>query len=446
MSIQNEYPFKKGAMGIQIKPLKSAEVLALKPKGDKRYFKAVDNDGLYVRVSPTSKTWVMRKPGGWESIGSVDLMPLAKAREKVGDLKRKPSEPKDKPMPLFKAYQETFIGNIKETLKKDRHGETKNGNQWSSTILKFCMNPDPKIGWDISKKRIDQITPTDIKEIMERVLPLVPTAGKLRGRLERIIDAAWTEHRMGVPYSNPASSKVIHQLVPMLAKESKLVKAKAKHHMAVPIDDAPKIFQDCWEKRKSSVSMAALCFTILSIGRAGNGVGAKWSELDWNKKVWMPESMKVDSNPTHIVPLSKKVIELLEMRKVLADEGCEWIFASNEPRTRGEPVTTDSMRLLLQRMTGIAYTTHGWRSTYKNWSLDDDADEIDADKLSELGLSHKIDQRGGVDEPKETRLQKAMLGKKIGSDTYLAYLRSGLFKKRIKHTQDWEDFLFSKAD
>lgn len=435
-----------------IKPLTIDGVLRLKLEKASGYtYKAVDNDGLYVRIGKASKAWVMRSKTGWTVLGPVDteIMPLKNARDRVRELQLeaiKNPESKIKPMPFFKAYQDIFIEKICKTLKKDRHGNTKNGDQWTSTILKFCMNPDPKIGWDISKKRIDEITATDIAEIMERVLPLVPTADKLRGRLERIIDAAWTEYRTGIPYSNPASSKVVYQLVPVLAKETKLIKKKAKHHMAVPAADAPKIFQECWKKRKSSVAMSALCFTVLTIGRAGNGAQAKWSEIDWDDKAWIPESMKVENNPTHIAPLTPRALEILELRKALSDDDCEWIFASTQPKTYNEPITTDAMRSLLQKMTKIAYTTHGWRSTYKNWSMDDDDEQNDIDMISELALAHKVNRSGDITTPKESRLQKAMLGKKIGDDTYLAYMRSGLFKKRRKHSQEWEDFLFSKID
>lgn len=428
----------------QIKPLNAQQIAALKPK-ESSYFKAVDNDGLYVRVLKTSKSWVFRDTHkSWVTIGNTASMPLATARAEVARRKAIPEEPKFKPMPYFKDFQDSYVDEIKKTLKADRFGITKNGNQWTSTIQTYCMNTDPEKGWNIGNKRIDEITPTDIKEIMVRVLPRVDTAGKLRGRLERIIDAAYIQHRMGMPYSNPATSKVVNQLVPKLAKENKVKKSKVKHHLAVPVEDAPKLFQECWAKRKSSVSFSALCFVILTCGRAGNGVEAKWSEIDQEKWVWMPESMKVDNNPTHIVPLSKMAIELLELRKVLSDDDSEWVFASTQQRAKGEPISTDSMRLLLQRMAGIAYTTHGWRSTYKNWSMEDGADEIDSDSISELALAHKVSRSGDITAPKESRLQKATLGKKIGSDTYLAYMRSGLFKRRAKQAQEWEDFLFTK--
>lgn len=392
-------------MPIQIKPLNAQQVAALKPRGVS-YFKAVDNDGLYVRVLKTSKSWVMRDTKKtWVTIGKVATMPLATARSEVAKRKSSPSEEKLKPLPYFKDAQDTFINTIGKSLKSD-----KNLKQWTNTILEFCMNPK---GIDIGNKRIDAITPSDIKEILENVLPRKDTAQKLRGRLERIIDAAWVEHRMGTPYLNPATSLVVNQLIPTMAK-----KAISKPHKAVPVSDAPKIFKECWKKRKKSVSYAALCFTILTIGRAGNGVSARWDEMVKDQWQIGREKMKVDSNPDHIVPLPKQAIELLNLRKLLDDES-EWCFASP---MKDAPMSTDSLRHDLQRTTGNSYTTHGWRSTFKDWSLERDELDGDEDMLGEIALAHKV-----------------------GDKTKSAYLRTKLIKKRGVQLQQWADFLLHPA-
>lgn len=389
----------------QIKPLNSQQVAALKPK-ETSYFKAVDNDGLYVRVLKTSKSWVYRDTNrSWVSMGNIEQMPLATARSEIAKRKTEPSTTKQKPLPYFKDAQDTFINTVGKSLKSD-----KNLRQWTSTIQEFCMNPKTV---DISKKRVDEITASDIKQILENVLPRKVTAQKLRGRLERIINATWIEHRLGALYMNPATSLVVNQLIPTMAK-----KAVSTPHKAVPVTDAPKIFQECWKKRKTSVSYAALCFTILTIGRAGNGVNARWDEMVNDQWQIGRKKMKVDTNPDHIVPLPKQAIELLKIRKLL-DEDSEWCFSS--PITE-EPMSTDSLRHDLQRTTGNSYTTHGWRSTFKDWSLERDELDGDEDMLGEIALAHNV-----------------------GDKTKSAYLRTKLVKKRAIQLQEWADFLLHPA-
>lgn len=385
-----------------IKPLNQAQVLALKPR-EKPYFTAVDSNGLYVQTRPTGKSWVMRVTSGksrsWKALGDVNSVSLSAARQAVSGIKlTQPDIPKNIPLPTFKKQAMDFIEDLGNQLKND-----KNLKQWSSTMKEFAF---PIIG----NKPIDLITPSDIKDIVNTILPRLDTAKKMRSRIERIIDSAWVEHRTGELYINPASSKIINVLAKGITK-----RAKVNHHLAVPVEDAPKIFQECWEKVPYTVGYAALCFTILTIGRSGMGVNARWDQI--KKDQWIIEGEQMKTGVDHVCPLSKQALELLELRKIIEkgkDNG--WVFPS--PVTRAV-MSTDSVLNCLQRTCGTKYTTHGWRTTFKQWAAEK-GDSGDDYLLSELALAHKV-----------------------GDKTQQAYFRTTLYKKRQKQNQDWADFLFN---
>lgn len=156
-------------------------------------------------------------------------MPLATARIEVAKLKAEPAGiPSRIPLPTFKKQSGIFIEDLEKQLKNE-----KNLKQWTTTMTEFAY---PVIG----STPIDEITPTQIKEIINTILPRVVTANRFRARMERIIDSAWIEHRTNDVYVNPASAKIVNVLASGITK-----KKKVEHHLAVPVEDAAGIFHDC---------------------------------------------------------------------------------------------------------------------------------------------------------------------------------------------------------
>lgn len=55
----------------------------------------------------------------------------------------------------------------------------------------------------------------------------------------------------------------------------------------------------------ASVSSLALEFTILTAVRTGETLGARWSEIDWDKGNWTIPAERMKAGQTHRVPLSR---------------------------------------------------------------------------------------------------------------------------------------------
>src|SRR5262249_10130388 len=88
----------------------------------------------------------------------------------------------------------------------------------------------------------------------------------------------------------------------------------------------------------------------------------------------------------------------------------EFIFAS----TAARPISNMSMLMLLRRMGRGDLTTHGFRSTFRDWCAEQTAFPYEA---AEMALAHAV-----------------------GSRVELAYRRGDLLEKRRALAEAWADF------
>ena len=115
----------------------------------------------------------------------------------------------------------------------------------------------------------------------------------------------------------------------------------------------------------------------------------------------------------HRAPLSVQALELLGEASALCDES-GLVFPS--PLKPGAPMSDMTLTRLL-RSTGLAEraTVHGFRSSFKNWTLE----QTDTPwAVSEAALAHIL-----------------------GNSTEQAYARSDLFERRRALMQQWADYL-----
>src|SRR5690606_24106112 len=121
----------------------------------------------------------------------------------------------------------------------------------------------------------------DTADVLSILAPIwttkAETAGRIRGRIERVLDAAKAAgHRAG---ENPA--RLRGHLDALLPKRPRLPRG---HHAALPYADAPAFFADLMALE--SVSRRALAFLILTAARSAEVIGAHWSEIDMTSKSW----------------------------------------------------------------------------------------------------------------------------------------------------------------
>ena len=89
------------------------------------------------------------------------------------------------------------------------------------------------------------------------------------------------------------------------------------------------------------------------------------------------------ANKQHKVPLTDRMIEILEVAKsIRSDSGL--IFPS---QINGKALSNNTLRLALQKRLSVDATVHGMRSAFKDWAAET---TIYANEVSEMALGHAL--------------------------------------------------------
>jgi integrase len=369
-----------------------------------------DGDGLYLQVAgPDSKSWIYRYTlhgkARWCGLGSARDVTLATARKKrdkarvqvregidlVAERKR---EKAARNLGSGTTFREAAESYIRAQENGDRvWSNQKHATQWSATLKAYAF---PAIG-DLPVEAIER---AHIIRVLEPIWTEKPeTARRVRGRLEAVLD--WTIARGERSGENPASRGPLLKGLPRQSK----VKG---HHAALRYADAPAFMVDL--QRQEGIAALALEFAIFTATRTGEVLGAQWSEIDTRARVWTIPAARMKGRREHRVPLSTASLAVLE-RARQAGQGSEHVF----PNTgRGRPLSNMAMLKVLERMGRPELTTHGFRSTFRDWA----AERTNfPGEVAEAALAHVIDDK-----------------------TEAAYRRGDLFDKRRRLMDAWAEY------
>ena len=368
-----------------------------------------DGRNLYLVVDPSgAKRWVFiyrwktpGVPGAGKlremGLGSTTAVSLQRAREKAGEARAMIADGKDPISARQAARSIPTFGEVADALvtaKAPGLRSQKSVDRWKR-LLTNQAGPLRSI-------RVDAITVTQIRDALAPIWTTNPeTAALTRGYIEQVLDSAKVQRfRSG---DNPARFK--GNLEALLPRQPKLIRG---HHKAMAYDQVPKFFAAL--NGKDSTAALALRFLILTSARSGEVIGATWDEIDTAKAVWTLPPNRMKAGKEHIVPLSEDAKALLE--KLPLGEGSTVIFATPE----GKSLSNMAMSMLLRRM-GAGVTTHGFRSSFRDWA--GETTEYPRE-LVELALAHTV-----------------------GNDTELAYRRMRSVERRRKLMEDWALFCLS---
>lgn len=320
-----------------------------------------DGGGLYLRVRASGRSWFYIGTLDGKRIelglGSALDVPLAKAREKAAAIRemlldgvdprveraKAKIKVEEKPVVTFGVFAMELVDDIQEGFKNPKHRQ-----QWRSTLKAHA-----KPLFDVP---INQITTEQILGVLQPIwLTKAETASRLRGRIERVLDAAKAKGlRSG---ENPAQGRGHLDL--LLPKRSK---ASVKHHPALPFAKI-KTFMTSLSKRPA-IAARALEFLILTAARSGEVRGMTWGEVNLEDKLWTVPAERMKAEAVHEVPLSEAAIAILEAVKEDGLEPTDVVF----PAPRGGALSDMALSQLLKRMGHGDITVHGFRSTFRDWA------------------------------------------------------------------------------
>lgn len=382
-------------MARAINILTARAVSALKEPG-----RHSDGGGLYLRITTGgARSWVFMSAVGGKRVeiglGAASAVGLAAARTLAAEMREAvalgndpravlaPKEPVEAaPVATFSSFAEDYIASVEGGWKNPVHRQ-----QWRNS-LRDHAGP-------IHGKALDQITTDDMLAVLQPIWLTKPeTAGRVRGRIERILDAAKARGLIPRDTANPARFK--GHLDFLLARQPGMVRG---HHAALPYKDAPSFMVAL----RARPALAARCleFTILTAARSGEALDATWGEIDLAEKLWRVPADRMKAGVEHIVPLSDAAMAVLETLCVDGAKPKDRIFAIN-----GATRSNMAMAMLLRRMKMDNVTTHGFRSTFRDWAGDCTSYPRE---IIEAALAHTIQNKAEAAYRRGTAIERRRL-------------------------------------
>jgi integrase len=232
------------------------------------------------------------------------------------------------------------------------------------------------------------------------------TAGRVRQRVEAVLD--WAKVRGYREGENPARWKGhLDVLLPARAKVRQV-----EHHAALPYAEMGEFMAALVEQEGASAR--ALEFAILTAARTGETLGATWSEIDFDGKVWTIPAKRMKAGKEHRVPLSSRVVEIVRSMKELAGQNVPADAFVFPGARRGRPLSNMAFLMLLRRMRRDHLTAHGFRSTFRDWAAERTSYPSE---VAEMALAHSVSDK-----------------------VEAAYRRGDLFEKRRRLMDEWAKY------
>lgn len=364
-----------------------------------------DGRNLYLIVSPSlSRKWVLRFT--WKGrpkemgLGSAVQVTLAEARERAEAARRKiaqgvnPIEDRSRGLgvPSFGVFAEEVHQTLVKTFKNEKHKK-----QWIGTLRTYAKS--------LWSKPVDAVSTEDVIEVLKSIwIEKSETAGRVRGRIEKVLSAAKAKGlRIG---ENPARlSDHLDHLLPARPRQSQ------GHHAAMDYELVPAFFAEL--RKRDAVAARALEFCILTAARTSEVLEALPNEFNIPQALWIVPKDRMKASREHRVPLSAQALATLTALESMGSK--TFMFPGQRP---GKPLSNMAMTAVLRRMQIENVTVHGFRSSFRDWA------------------GNKTDYAREVME--------AALAHVIGNKAEQAYRRSDAFEKRQRLMQNWADFCHSE--
>ena len=146
------------------------------------------------------------------------------------------------------------------------------------------------------------------------------------------------------------------------------------------------------------VAPRALEFAILTAARSGEVLGARWDEIDLPGKVWTVPAARMKAGKEHRVPLSDRAMAILD--ELHQARTSDFVFPGFK---RGRPLSNMALEAVLRRAE-VDVTTHGFRSSFRDWAGDRTAFARD---VVEAALAHAIENKTEAAYRRSDALEKS---------------------------------------
>lgn len=327
--------------------LTDTKIKTLKPK-DKPY-KVSDGNGLYIFVSKAGgKHWRQKyrinKKEKLLTHGEYPFVSLQQARalrDKAREQLKKGIDPS-----VEKRAKKISKQNNFETIARKWHSSQ--SPDWSENhIRKVIISLEKDIFPSLGSIPIDEIT----TPILLDTLKTISNRGSLEQsrRVAQRVDSVFKfAIASGIASYNPAQDV-----------KNALPKPKKQNYASISVKELPAFLGALEALEAHPAVKLALEMLMLTFIRPSELIKAEWSEFDIDNAMWEIPAERMKKKRAHLVPLSNRVLEILETLKEYNGKR-QHVFASpNKPRTH---LSNGALLQAIKRMGyGGKMTAHGFR-------------------------------------------------------------------------------------
>ena len=291
----------------------------------------------------------------------------------------------------FRAAFESYFEFKAPQLSNPKHAA-----QWRSTLETYVFQT-------IGKTPVAEVTAAEVIDILKPIWNDKPeTAKRVLQRMRVVFEAA-------IVRGDRASAAPTTGVATVLGPRKR---AGQHHHPALPFIEVPGLVGKLRQLQGRPATRLAFEFLILTATRSGEVRFAAWPEIDRAAALWIIPSDRMKAREPHVVPLSVRVLQVLDQARSIYPEG-DLIFPG---AGSGKPLSDMTLTKVLRDFSlGGRATAHGFRSSFKDWCAE--VAKV-RDEVSEAALAHKI--------PDKVRA---------------AYLRTKFLDERRDLMQKWADYI-----
>lgn len=343
-------------------PLTDTKVKSAKPKA--KEYNLADGEGLMLRILPSgSKRWYFNylrpftKKRNAISLGSYPELTIKKARLLRAEYREMLANDVD---------PKVYLDEIKRQKTKEHLNTFNNiAKQWLESRTNNSSNSSQntltdKYAGEIWRSLENYVFPnigeqpiTHIKRFhLTQMLKPLETSGKLEAtkrvakRVEWVFEYAYNH---GLIPENTAAN-----LYRAFATSRK------KHFPTIAPNDIPELIKSIENASIHPQTRLLVEWQLHTMTRPAEASGAKWSEIDFENKLWTIPSSRMKKRSKHVVPLTDCTLKILEKMEPLSSHR-EYIFPNrNNPR---KPMNSQTVNMALKRMGyNKKLVAHGLRS------------------------------------------------------------------------------------
>ncbi len=330
-----------------------------KPK--EKAYRMTDGGGLYLEIMPNgSKYWRMnyRFLGKQKTIalGIYPRVTLKEARDKREEAKRLLDQGADPSAKKKEAKLQSQVEHENSLQAVAYEWHQQKIHTWKSDhAANIKKRLEVNIFPDLGQRPIKSIKPQELLTVIRKV--------EQRGSrylAHRMMQTCSQIYRYAVAVGK-AERDITYDL------KGALEPARGKGYAHLTEKQLPEFLEklDRYDTEYNGALLTKLAFKflILTFVRSGEIRGAKWDEIDWDKKQWRIPAERMKMKETHIVPLARQSLALLEqIQEISGNSPSGYIFPSQQSPRKMMSENTFLRAIDIMGYKGVT-TGHGFRTT-----------------------------------------------------------------------------------